>query len=250
MTETVSLEAITSAPPTEAILRTQGIPPDHVVPERVIDLVHEARHLYERLVEPRGILADVTAAEFREVYEGDGRNADPTPLPSIVGRAERLALFAATLGEPVCRKINDLFRENDAALACMLDGIASQRADAAATLLGKHFLEDLLEGSEADASTTVLPYSPGYCGWHVSGQRKLFGFLNPGRIGIELNESCLMSPIKSVSGVLVTGPPESHFFANDYDFCPECTTKECRQRIASLTPTRPMTIERSPQWRS
>ena len=43
-----------------------------------------------------------------------------------------------------------------------------------------------------------------------------------------------MSPIKSVSGVLVAGHPEIHDFENDFDFCFDCATWECRSRIASL----------------
>ena len=84
----------------------------------------------------------------------------------------------------------------------MLDAIASERADRAAELAGaigsRRFRR---EGS----TRRVLPYSPGYCGWHVSGQRKLFDFLRPEEIGMTLNASCLMQPLKSVSGVLVAG---------------------------------------------
>ena len=78
----------------------------------------------------------------------------------------------------------------------------------------------------------MLPYSPGYCGWHVSGQGRLFGALCPEEIGIRLNASFLMQPLKSVSGVLVAGAPEIHDFDDDFDFCAECTTRECRVRIA------------------
>ncbi|MFH1765721.1 MAG: vitamin B12 dependent-methionine synthase activation domain-containing protein, partial [Gemmatimonadota bacterium] len=92
----------------------------------------------------------------------------------------------------------------------------------------------LLRKGEVDSAVRVLPYSPGYCGWHITGQKELFAFLDPQQIGISLNASCLMSPIKSVSGVLVVGHPEIHDFENDFDFCFDCATWECRSRIASL----------------
>jgi len=250
MTGIIPLEALKAAPSRETVLRTQGVPEGHPVPERVDSLVEEARELYGALTRPIGLIARISPTDFLEVYEGDGRNAERSPLPGIIGNVRHLALFAATLGEPVSRKIGDLFKDQDAALGCMLDGIASERADRAATLLGRAFLEPLLQSGDVDSRTTVLPYSPGYCGWHVSGQQKLFASLEPGQIGMDLNASCLMSPIKSVSGVLVAGPPEAHAFDNDFEFCLDCATWECRERIASITHPQPTNTDRSPEWRS
>ena len=49
-----------------------------------------------------------------------------------------------------------------------------------------------------------------------------------------LNDSCLMTPIKSVSGVLVCGPGEIHRFRPDFDFCEDCKTQACGARMASV----------------
>lgn len=49
-------------------------------------------------------------------------------------------------------------------------------------------------------------FSPGYCGWHVSEQKKLFPlFPSAEPCGIRLTDSSLMLPIKSVSGVIGLG---------------------------------------------
>ena len=50
-----------------------------------------------------------------------------------------------------------------------------------------------------------FPYSPGYCGWHVSQQQLLFSMLPPSPCGVRLNDSSLMYPIKSVSGIIAVG---------------------------------------------
>ena len=81
----------------------------------------------------------------------------------------------------------------------------------------------------------VLPYSPGYCGWHVSGQRALFAYLDAGEIGVTLNASCLMNPLKSVSGVLAAGPPDIHRFAPTYACCAECRNRTCLGRQSLLS---------------
>jgi hypothetical protein len=68
----------------------------------------------------------------------------------------------------------------------------------------------------------------------VSGQRALFEFLGPEEIGITLNASCLMQPLKSISGVLVVGAGHIHRFRPTYSFCERCQEKQCRDRIASV----------------
>lgn len=239
MTRIIPLDLIRVAPHRSIVLRRQGVPEEHKVSAQVEGLVHEAMALYESLTEPRGLIAEISLSDFEEVFAGEGRNDLPAPLPEIVKKADGLALFAATLGDPVSNRIQELFQENDPATACMLDGIASDRAEKAATLLAQAFSDSLLRKGELDSGVRVLPYSPGYCGWNITGQRKLFASLHPEQIGITLNESCLMSPIKSVSGVLVAGRAQIHDFENDFDFCFDCATWECRSRIASLTQLSP-----------
>ena len=48
-------------------------------------------------------------------------------------------------------------------------------------------------------------YSPGYCNWPLSDQQSLFAFVGENPTGIELSPSCLMHPIKSVSGIIGIG---------------------------------------------
>jgi hypothetical protein len=68
----------------------------------------------------------------------------------------------------------------------------------------------------------------------VTGQRALFAFIGAEAIGVTLNESCLMDPLKSVSGVLAAGPADIHRFAPVYAFCADCRTKACVGRIRAL----------------
>jgi hypothetical protein len=235
MRKILALDSLRTAPHRDVVLGSQGIPRGHRVSEQLGALVERAVVLYESLSQPKGIIAEISLGDFQEVFGREGENTLPAPLPGIVEKADGLALFAATVGEPISTKIQELFQENDPATACVLDSIASQRAETARTLLAAEFVDLLRRAGTVDWDGVVLPYCPGYCGWHITGQRKLFAFLAPGEIGISLSASCLMSPIKSVSGVLVAGEPAIHDFNNDFEFCLDCTTWECRTRIASLT---------------
>jgi hypothetical protein len=234
-----ALESLRRAPTLGVVLARQGIPEGHGISDRIRQLAETSMALYESLAEPRGVVTEVSLEEFEEIYEGEGKNQYPAPLPPIVQAADGLALFAATVGEAVSETIEELFRKNDPATACMLDGIASDRAERATMLLAQDFRTTLLQREKVNAQAKVLPYSPGYCGWHITGQRALFTRLRPERIGISLSETCLMSPLKSVSGVLVVGPLEIHEFENSFDFCLDCANWECRTRIASLSGPNP-----------
>ncbi len=231
-------------PPTGAIFERQGMPPGRMPgagEDRALALARDARELYAGLAAPAGIAAEVNAREFATIYAGEGRNAPETPLTAIFPRAQRLTLFAVTIGTAVSERIAALFDAREFALATMLDAAASAgvelAADALEVTLGEKAAAS--EGTEppdapAGSRSVHLRYSPGYCGWHVSGQRALFAALKPEAIGIRLRPSYLMEPLKSISGVIVTGAIAIHGFADAYPFCAECRTRACRERLAKL----------------
>ena len=91
--------------------------------------------------------------------------------------------------------------------------------------------EDQANGGRRNGSPArAFLYSPGYCGWHISAQERLFARLRPEQIGIRLNERFLMTPLKSISGVLVAGPARIHQVTGSYPFCAQCKSPACRER--------------------
>jgi hypothetical protein len=231
---TVEWTAAESTPDWNQVLRSQGLPEGEALPTRLVALVDGAFARYLTLAQPRAVLRVIDLDEFRAVYDGEGKNSHETPLEEIAPRADALALFVATVGERVSAEIADLFARREPALGYMLDAVASEAADALGLAAGEAFMARLKDAGRLSDSSRVLPYSPGYCGWHVSGQRKLFGVLQPEEIGVTLNASCLMQPLKSVSGVLVVGSGATHRFHPTYSFCERCGTRQCRDRMASV----------------
>jgi hypothetical protein len=217
-------------PTPAAVFAALGMKTDTEPAQRVTELLNRALGIYNALSEPNDVLEPISKSEFAALYSGEGLNASENPLSLIFPRAERLLLFAFTLGAPISREIERLFKSNDFALASMLDTVASLAADNA----GREAESWIARHGEADQSGAhilkVLLYSPGYCGWHISGQKKLFAFLRPERIDIHLNERFLMIPLKSISGVLVAGAAEIHHFSERYPFCDHCQTPTCRER--------------------
>lgn len=220
-------------PAQEQILREMGVPPDKPVSERVRRLVQHARKLFAAHSEPVGLHREIGIEAFTPIFQGEGQNDDETPLEEIYPRAEKLALYALTMGAEVCGVIQALFKAGNFALGSILDTVASLSADGAVREYEQYFSREWRVNNESPRQV-VLSYSPGYCGWHISGQKKLFRYLNPAQIGITLNDSYLMDPLKSVTGLLVAGPAEIHSFPARYPFCQSCREASCQERMKQI----------------
>ncbi len=219
-------------PSHEGVLSAQELPVGDALPARLRDLLGEAFEEFDARAEPRALAGELSLAELEEVLDGFDGPVEETVIGQIYPQGEAFALYVATLGAPLADRIRELFATNDLGRGWMLDAVASAGADLLSELLSARFEEEL--GQRGPSAPRVLPYSPGYCGWTVRGQKKLFARLQPEEIGVMLNDSCLMTPIKTVSGVLVAGPGEIHRFRPDFDFCDECKTRACGARMASV----------------
>lgn len=215
-----SIEAI--IPDKEVVYKSQGIAAGTKIPERISDLYEYSLSVFITELEPKGIIKEVSISEFSEIFKGEGANDEHAVVQDIFPLADFLALFALTLGGKISDTISALFAKKDYAHAYMLDSIASACADNASSISERRINVD-------EASKTLL-YSPGYCGWNLSGQKQLFKNLEPENIGISLNETFLMSPLKSISGVLISGKKDIHDFDNDFTFCAQCKTLNCLDR--------------------
>jgi cobalamin-dependent methionine synthase I len=83
--------------------------------------------------------------------------------------------------------------------------------------------DEIKQSAQGQAEAVSNRYSPGYCGWSVADQHLLFSFLPANFCGITLNESALMHPIKSVSGIIGIG---KEMVKNPYQ-CNICDVTDC-----------------------
>jgi hypothetical protein len=231
MRETVRFDADEVQVGVDRVLEQQDLPPEETLAPRLRRLVEEAFATCASLVEPRAVYEEVSPAAFEAVLAPLALSGDDLAVGRVYPRARGLALYVATLGPALSLRVKQLFGENALAEGYMLDAVASGVADMLSYRLAARFAAKLA-GRGLD-ELYVLPYSPGYCGWPTSGQRPLFAALRPEEIGVTLNDSCLMSPIKSVSGVLVAAPGEGHRFRPDFPVCDSCRNRECGRRMAS-----------------
>jgi hypothetical protein len=140
----------------------------------------------------------------------------------LLRHAERAALFVVTIGPGMEDWSRELINQGDAAPGYIVDTVASAAVESATDVLHDHLGAKM----RSRGWNITNRYSPGYCNWPVAEQRLLFSLLPPGFCGIALTESSLMVPVKSISGVIGTGPGVRRV---DYT-CDRCGMKDCTYR--------------------
>ena len=115
--------------------------------------------------------------------------------------ADEAAFFLCTGGALFSDEAHALNESGDFMEAYIIDAIGSLSVERAMDRIHK-----ALETEQAERGLKITNrYSPGYCNWPLKDQRPLFGFVGENPTGVVLSESCLMHPIKSVSGVIGIG---------------------------------------------
>ena len=137
--------------------------------------------------------------------------------------SEAFAFFVATAGaefEDLQMRLKD---DDDMVRTFIADSFGSVMAECAADRM-EEALQTELDGRRWRHTNR---FSPGYCGWHVSEQQRLFRlFGTESPCGVSLTDSSLMVPIKSVSGVIGLGPEVRKL---EYS-CGLCDYKDCYKR--------------------
>ncbi|HUI29406.1 MAG TPA: vitamin B12 dependent-methionine synthase activation domain-containing protein [Candidatus Acidoferrales bacterium] len=137
-------------------------------------------------------------------------------------KAENIALFACTAGNEIIEKSRDLMKGGELLKGYVYDVFGSLVVEEAMDHIQNALRNKMLE----EKLKITNRYSPGYCGWDVSEQKKLFSMLPKKFCGIELTDSCLMRPIKSVSGIIGIGKSVKF---NEYT-CNLCDEADCLYR--------------------
>jgi hypothetical protein len=194
------------------------------LPKSIRKKVRTARQKLNKLIKPslhyrivKPSVMDNDVVQLDETVEFTS-----TQLAKTLKNAEEIVCFVGTIGTGVENEINRLLDKQKLAEAYILDAMASvaveNMIDRFQNLMEKRF------GAEERAVT--LRFSPGYCDWPVTQQKKLFNIFNPKQLNVELLDSCLMKPRKSVSGVFGITPQESE----SYNPCRDCPTRRCESR--------------------
>ena len=202
------------------------------------ELLIDTSTVYEQMGYRDALPDEVTQQEVRRIVEEVRplvkprfcffvtRTLPPFEMGRIIERqlrgSEAYALFVCTAGVEFEQYQQQLKSDGDMVRVFIADALGSVIAEKCADRME----ESLQTSIDKLGWHHTNRFSPGYCGWHVSGQQQLFPLFEGNTCGVRLTDSSLMVPIKSVSGIIGVGEKVRKM---DYT-CGLCDFKQCYKR--------------------
>ncbi len=177
-------------------------------------------HLYYR----RFALASADAGGIKLA---NGTRFRSSRLAEALGNAEEICCFVATVGPAIDKEVQRRMKQRRYADAYVLDAIGSLSAENVV----EQFFQRTAEKAAKKKRGITLRFSPGYCDWPLDQQRPFFAlFADQSPLDVKLNQSCLMSPRKSVSGLFGILPSGTSGVQPAYNPCTVCRRRYCIAR--------------------
>ena len=212
----------------DEVLRFQGYKPGRDVPTAdVLALFDEAVALGEVLMRPRVVYrASPVTGQADDAIEAGGERLHIPEIGRLWGRLAAVGAGIATVGDAIEARVAALFEAREFPLAVMLDSVGSAAVESLA-----EFANDVLcQRGLAEGLRVTNRISPGYAGWDTAEQSALFRLCPGAPIGVDLNDACVMTPLKTISLLVGAGPEArvDHYFTQ----CRRCWLRDCAYRRA------------------
>lgn len=172
-------------------------------------IVNEALQVFNQLEDIAEIQGGYAILDKVEIIHKEGEikigNYILKPHSQICGylkNAEKLAIFICTAGENFSILSDRYNKEGEYLKGYFTDMLGSIVAEKSMD----YIQQELEKQVQLEFGMKITNrYSPGYCNWEVNDQKQLFALLPHNNCKITLSKSCLMLPIKSVSGIIGIG---------------------------------------------
>jgi len=146
---------------------------------------------------------------------------------AYVKGADKICVFVVTINARLEAEASRLMESGDHLRGYLLDRIGSFAVENTA----ENFENNLRVKHIVENKSISTRFSPGYCEWPTSEQKKLDKILPFKKAGIKLTGSFMMVPKKSISGIIGIGPAKA--FAKKRSQCSICDKKDCSFRRVS-----------------
>lgn len=143
-------------------------------------------------------------------------------IGSSLYKADMFALFTATAGHRFQKWMDNYSYNNDI--------LKQYIANCIGTIVVEKTTDQMQEAISSWSARHKLchtnRYSPGYCGWNLKEQKKIFSLMNDYVCNISLTKCNMMYPVKSVSGIIGIGKNVNY---TNYS-CQKCRHMKCSRR--------------------
>ncbi len=138
--------------------------------------------------------------------------------------ARAIVIFLVTIGEGIENAASSGTKGKEPLEGYLLDRIGSFAVESLAQAVEKKIRKDYL----ILRKSVSRRYSPGYCDWPIEEQHIIAKILDFSKIGVSLNESCMMRPKKSISAIVAIA--DKGIFTESGSTCEICEKKDCSYR--------------------
>ena len=201
-------------------LEVENIPEPYIeIIEKELNEIHNYQDIKGGYVISENIFLDTDNGIF--IAEDVRFNAGIDAV-HFLKNSESLAFFICTAGHSVSKRSKELMNSSKQIEAYINDIIGTVLVNSAMDIIHKKLTRQM----QKKGLKTTNRYSPGNCDWNVDEQKKLFDFFPENFSGVRLSDSSLMSPIKSISGVIGIGKNTSYH----NNVCSICKNINCIYR--------------------
>ncbi|MEX2147685.1 MAG: hypothetical protein WED01_11805 [Candidatus Rokuibacteriota bacterium] len=219
------LDAIPLAIHPDEVLRFQGYKSGVDAPSPdVLALFDEALALGHTLMTPRAVVRRLPVARDGDRLTADGVTLTIPRIAERWGPVEEIVAGVCTIGAALETHVAALWEARELPLAMMLDSVGSGAVESLA-----EYVNDLLcqEGIARGVKVTNR-VSPGYGGWDVAEQRRLWRLCPGDAVGVTLNASCFMTPTKTIT--ILAGAGAGARVDDYFSQCARCWMGDCAYR--------------------
>jgi len=215
------------------VCRYLGYDADSEPPSRISSLIEEYAEEAYHLIVPSYtyVLRDIERIQNSRVFiRGLGDLLSNTivfesdVIAQLLGQCPKVGVLLVTIGDHLEDTTCRLAEDGLILQASVLDAIGSDAVEKVAD-----FVQGIVqEISGREGFVVSRRFSPGYCDWDITQQRGIFRIVNGDSIGVHLTDRCLMTPGKSISGVVGICPPNGG--VERHNPCRICNKDNCDGR--------------------
>ena len=212
---------------TEMVLHAQGMDPKRIRARQLRLVAIAGRAIAEgmRWIHPKAVFRtlQVLKIERSSVLLDCGAHLRASGLALRLAGAASLVAVVATLGNELERAVTRM-RNRDLLFQLALDGLGT----AAIGEIIRLTTRDLRATAKAAGMQITNPLYPGMKGWDLAiGQQQIFSLVDARSVGVSLNRTFMMTPVKSASFLIGIGPT----IRPAPDICEECdVSPSCRHK--------------------